>query len=335
MEIYGKDVRSKSFFELFSDGIRLFLSNYLKLIVPLFVLSFIPILLNVFLVTDLLYQSNIIAPQYEFIADKMLEENYLPTDSEMELIFRYFILTFGALIIEFLINNFFTILGISLVGFYLVKIYTNHQADLKEEITKGFNNKLVFILLVLGFGLPLGLSFLLIPGIIIFIFYIFTIFTYNEPAFENSFKSAKIIAKGSYWRIIGMAFTSLLVTAIVNLPYQSIIDYIWRIDSGTYMAWLNPATRNFGMLILYQVIYGLISMLLSPLLVCLLTPLYVQSRIKKEALLQTSWKPYTTQSEKSEGFKVKKGIYCPFCGFFISEISDACPNCGRSLEFMA
>jgi len=334
MSYYNQRGTNKKFLDFIVDGISFFRETYTKIILPLFLLSLIPLFLDTFFLPDLLFQESILSEQANQLLDDMLETGSIPSQEEYNILIQYLLISTGTLVFQLLTDNIFNVLGFCLVGFYLFKTYMNQEVDLWESMKKSFNTKLILVLLILGIGVPLGLMAFFIPGIIIYGYYFFSVYMYNAEEFDKSISNAKEISKGSILRIIGITFLSLILAALINLPYQWLIDSIWRLDQATYLSWLNPATRNYFMLLIYNIIYQLVNLLLTPLSICLLTPLFVNC-VKKKGIIPVIPESSEFQTEKraSKVFHIKEGMFCPYCGERITEVSEKCPNCGKSLKF--
>jgi hypothetical protein len=325
---------NRQFLDILLDGITFFKDSYAKIILPLFFLALIPIVLTTFLLPDLLYQESLLTGQANTILDQIIETGEMPSQENYDILIQYFALFIGNMIFQLLIDNIFTIFSFCLVGYYLYQTYLNRDVDLWESMKKRVNFNLLLVIFILGIGFPFGLIFLLIPGILIFGYFIFSIFTYSADEFDNSILTARTIAKGSFLRIIGIAVLSLIITAMINLPYTLLLDVIWPVNNTTYISWLNPVTRNYFMLLLYSLSFQLVNILLTPLMLCLLTPLFAHNLQEKGIITGVSessgWK---AKARSSKPFQLKEGMFCPYCGERIKEIVSECPNCGRSLRF--
>lgn len=325
---------NKRFLDIFLDGLSFFKDMYTKIILPLFIISLIPIILNSFILPDFLYQESLLASQVNGILDEILETETMLTQEDFEILFQFLLVSVGSIIIQLLTDSIFMIFGFCMVGLYLYKTYLNQEVDLWESMKSNMNAKLFLVLILLGIGIPFGLILLLIPGIIILGYYIFSVYTYNADEFDNSISIAKKIAKGSFLRILGIFVLSSIITLILNSIYQFIIDLIWVVDTATYSSWISPATRNYLLFFLYRFVYSLFSLILSPLLICLLTPLFVNCLRKKGLIAGLTMRDESIKQKKaSKVFKIKEGMFCPYCGERIAQESEKCPNCGKSLNF--
>jgi hypothetical protein len=128
---------------------------------------------------------------------------------------------------------------------------------------------------------------------------------------------------------------------------------ILNTDSSVFItnfnSWFDPATRNYGMIILYQMLMGFIDIIFAPLFICLLTALFSSLKAKRDLsqedyfVARSYEQLYPQQKEISHESKIheqvpkiafKEKFYCPFCGYFVSSPKKFCPRCGESFEFL-
>ncbi|MBN1214782.1 MAG: hypothetical protein JXA99_05000 [Candidatus Lokiarchaeota archaeon] len=238
-----------SFKKIILDGLKLFKKTYFK-IIPIFVLfSVIGIIFKVITLTEINYKLAI------------LKESSSTNTPE------FFLLYIGAIIIEFIIVNFFLILTLSILSLYLLKCYRKEESGLITSFKKVINKKLVLILLFLGLFLPI--TFLLVlPGLLIYKYYIFSIFTVNTPNAKKPFTQAKDISSGNFFRILIIFLINIIIIFSGN-PISNLFFYDF------YESLI--ISRNYGLLLIYFFVCNLLGILLSPLIACLLTSLFSNS----------------------------------------------------------
>lgn len=174
---------------------------------------------------------------------------------------------------------------------------------------------------------------------------------------NNPTSKARFIAKGAFWKLIGVFIINFIILAIINVIYTSIIDFIINVDSATfsdnYDSWYDPATRNFGMIILYKILYSFVDIIFAPLFICLLTSLFATVKAQKDLGYdyrreahpvsigyQEPYRPLKVDSPESYeevpsyGIPLKEGLYCPFCGYHIERPKKFCPKCGEDISFI-
>jgi hypothetical protein len=269
------------------------------------------------------------------------------TNADMQKMIQWMSFSFLLFISQLFISLPFTIFSLCSVGTYLYKNFMGNEVKFFSEFKKAFNSKIIIPIMVLWLGITLGAFLLFIPSIIILIFYIFTIYTYNIDTEESTTATAHSIEKGAFWRIIGTYILNFFIIAIPAWIYGTfVLNLFWNPE---LTVWLDPATRNYGMLILNAFINNFVNIVFTPLFICLLTPVFASQKAKKEmkgyyqrkAYEQPSYqqqRPSDSQSpykaaENSPSGQKKSGMYCPYCGYYMSKPKKFCANCGENLEF--
>jgi len=192
----------------------------------------------------------------------------------------------------------------------------------------------------------------------IFTFFIFSVFTYNMEVDKNALSEARVIAKGAFWKIIGVFIINVLIIYTVEFTYTFILNTSIAINfpglSTTYESWIDPSTRNFVGLILINIVYSIFDILLAPLFICLLTTLFSSLKAKKDLGYQYQKDVYPTSEMYQESYRVlrqdpykiieteetitqpemreESGFFCPYCGTLIKTPKRFCPKCGENLE---
>lgn len=324
MENDKQILANKTFGKILSDGLNLFIKCYWKLFFPLALFQIISISLQVLLLTDIFWL------YYKF---------------------GNIMIFLSAFTLFFLIGLIFNVIAMSTVSNYVYKKYMEENTDFINDFKGAFNSKLLLVTLILGVCMGLAFSpfVLFFPGFIIFGYYIFLIYTYNlEDTKENPILEARSIAKGSFWNILFIFALSMILIWVINFIYQLILLFTWDNlinDSGS---WINPATRNYSMLILNDLIHNLVNIILAPLFISLFTPLFARCKARKELGIQYRYQrantqkaapyyqPHPTQPPyqvvwESEA-KQFIGMFCPYCGYKINTPKKFCPNCGESIK---
>ncbi len=328
----------KRFGELISQGFNLFGKLYTTLIIPLAVFAIISITLNTFLLTELRWMSYIVNSSINFNLEDILSGNFDPATYTRMLQSLYIV--YGILVLDYIIGAVVTAVAMSSVTTFVFKTLVNGEADFTEEFKRSFNKRMIIPVLLLGLFVPLGFALLWIPGIILFGFFLFTIFTFNDPSIERPANESRMISKGSFIKIIGIFIISVLIIFLVSLVFNALMVFIWSVDNATYMSWHNPMSRNFGAIFIYNLVYMIPELILAPLFICLLTPFYAHCKAKRALGSQyqraypqpsASYEPSWKSSLSTEVPQGSTGIYCPFCGEIISTPKKFCPNCGKNI----
>ncbi len=366
MEVDNQRLANKRFGEILSDGLSLFGRNYVKIIIPFAFFMIISKLLLALLLTDLnwnLFQLDI---SLEDISDILLDPSSI-TDAEYSKIMQYNSLSLFISFLHTFISTLFTALALCSVSIYLYKSYIQEKSNFANELKYAFNTKLILIIFLIGLGISIGNLLLFIPSIIILGFFIFIVFTYNIIEIKRPALEARRIAKGSFFKIIAIfLICSIIEFIIVDLIYQTFLDFAWYLDYDTYISWYHPDTRNYAMIFIRVLVYDILSIILAPLFICFLTPLFASAKAKNELGYQHQRgyryrresypereryyesapereryyesSPPQTQSPYAVRETAPKpeqdgGMFCPYCGHNITSPKKFCPSCGESLDF--
>ncbi|MFX1322634.1 MAG: zinc ribbon domain-containing protein [Promethearchaeota archaeon] len=349
-------IANKRFGDILREGFKLFSNSYGYIILPLMMFSIISIILQVFLLTDLEWRVNELDVSVTQIMENLGESDL--TESDWNLLLKYLLMYFALIFLNNLIagmgvGGIITTIAMCSVSTFLYKKYVQGEADFMSSFKSSFNAKMLLVILIIGIFIPIGTFLFFIPAVIIYGFFIFLIFTYNMKDIDKPTSRARFFAKGAFWKLIGVFVINFLILATINMIYTTIIDSIIEINvdsttfSDMYNSWYDPATRNFGMIILYQILYSIVDILFAPLFICLLTSLFATTKAKKDLgydyrreaypISIGYQEPYTPESYEevpSYGIPLKEGFYCPFCGHHIKSPKKFCPKCGEDISFI-
>lgn len=329
-------IANKRFTELLSDGFKLFWRHWLKIIVPISFFYVLSLLIRIVLLANanwnLILLEAIVAPLASVDPSSL-------TESQLNSMISYVLTTWGIDTLNFIIGAVFTTLGLCSVAIYLYKDYIGEKTSLKESIKGAFNSKIIVVILILALLIPLGNFMLAIPSIIIFGFYIFSIYTYQLDDNGKSIKEAKILSKGAFWKITGTFLVSVVLTLIVVVFYQILIEIMFPISYSTLISWYDPANLRFDLIFLYNLMNNVGSILLEPLFICLLTPLFTHMKARRNLGYSHHQREYSYQRDyqtptPTQPEYTEKGIFCPFCGQHMDFKLKFCPSCGESIEFL-
>ncbi|MHA1507199.1 MAG: hypothetical protein ACTSO6_00685 [Promethearchaeota archaeon] len=328
----GNNLSNKRFKDVISEGFYLFRKSYKTLIITLASIFIISLIIKNLLVADLNWQLTLLSPALEVI----LQKDPSALDSaDLIVMFEYITLILSTEFLNNLTSSIFNAFALCLVSSYMFNKFSGNPSNFGTELKKALNGRLLLVILLLGVGIALGSFLLFIPSIIIYGFYIFYIFTYHSEEGIQSLKEAREVARGAFWKIIGIFILSNLVVLICDIFFQLFADpFFYQIYDPS---WYNPSTRNFGSIILYDLFYNLPEILLTPLYICLLTSLYGFLKTKREQQPQYLSPSYQL-SERSDASNnevsknINSGMYCPFCGKRTPRI-DFCIHCGEKIRF--
>ena len=344
------NLANKSYGNILSDGFRLFIQSYRTLIIPLALFQIALVALNVLLLTDLTWAIDSLGISIDEILDKYFE-NIALTESEFNALNSFLFMTIALLFLQNIIGAIVITIAMCSVSKYIFKKYMGEEVNFMESLKSSFNRRIFLVILILGILLPL--SFLLfIPAVIIFGFFIFSVFTFSIEEAKNPLKEARAIAKGSFWKIIGVFIINVIIVLIISSFYNSLIRIIFNTNSASFMntfsIWNSPEGRNYGMLILYEIIISMIDIIFAPLFICLLTSLFSSLKAKKILKTQYHQEYYAIRDDHQQPFevigsnesstidevKIEGKFYCPYCGVLIGTPRKFCSRCGESLSFI-
>ena len=351
------DHANKRFSDIILDGFKLFFQNYGTLILPLACFQVLLVILDIFILTDLKLYIDSVGLNISDILEKFTEGS-TPTKSEWNIVTSFLFLNIGLLFLENLIGAIIITVAMCSVSNYILKRQLHIETHFIQSLKSAFNKKIFLVILIIGICIPLGSLLLFFPAIIIFGFYIFLVFTYNMEDIENPISEARRVAKGNFWKILGIFIFNFIFIFIFSFIFNSIIDVFLGSDtfSYNYNLWLAPSTRNYGMIILYQLLVNLVDILLAPLFICLLTSLFTSLKAKKDLgfSYQKQYLPAREKYEKAYSqplgltqrtdesieevsttkLQLEGEFYCPFCGYKINVPKKFCPNCGENFSFI-
>ncbi len=322
----------KRFKDVISEGFYLFRKSYKTIILPLALIFIISLIIKNLLGIDLNWQLNLISPAIEVIIQK---DPSALNNADLSVMFEYISLILSAEFLNNLTSSIFNVLALCLVSNYMFNKFSSNPSNFVTELKKALNGRLLLVVLLLGVGIAIGSFLLFIPSIIIYGFYIFYVFTYHSEEGIQPLKKAREVAGGAFGKLIGIFILSNLVIFICDIIFQLFANpfLIQMYDAS----WYNPSTRNYGSIILYDLLYNLPEILLTPLFICFLTSLYGFLKTNREQQLQylsPSYQP--SQKFDASNTEVSKditsGMYCPFCGKSTPRI-EFCVHCGEKINF--
>ncbi|MFX0040128.1 MAG: zinc ribbon domain-containing protein [Promethearchaeota archaeon] len=350
------NLANKRFKDILNDGFKLFIKTYGTIILPLALFQILLIILDIFLLTDFRFYVSTLETTYNTIMDNFYDGLTL-TPNEWNFLASFLILSYLLIFLQNLIGALIISIAMCSVSTYVYRKFMRDEISFIEAIKSAFNKKMLIVILILGICLPLSSLLLYIPAIFIFVFFIFLVFTYNIESNRSPLSEARTIAKGGFWKIIGVFVLNVILISIISFFFNLIFNITLNTDSATFIAsyesWYNPNTRNYGMIILYQIIISIADIIFAPLFICLLTSLFSSLKAKSELKYQYQQGYYPIRETYKETYplrqefyektetqnsipiiNLKEKFYCPYCGHFISVPKKFCPKCGENLSFI-
>ncbi|MHA2281252.1 MAG: hypothetical protein ACXAC5_10400 [Promethearchaeota archaeon] len=313
----------------------MFFRNYWKLILPLGFFQIILIILDTLFLTDLKVYINSLGINVADLITRVAEDTPL-TANEWNLISLFFIMSFVLLFLQNLIGAIVITIAMCSVSNYILKKLIGINTDYYTSLKSAFNKKIFIVIFFIGICLPISAIIMYIPAIFVFSMFIFLVFTYNIEEIDNPISEARAIAKGvnNKLKIIGVFVFNFCVIFFINILFNSFIDLFLNpnIIAYNYNLWLAPSTRNYGWIILYQMLLNTVNILLAPLFISLLTVLFASLKAKKDFGIQYQRRYYTLKEEQTSILQNGDRFYCPYCGVIINNFKRFCPRCGENLS---
>ncbi len=326
---------NKRFSEVLSEGIRLFFQCYRAIILPLAFFQLILIMFDTFLLTDLKVYIDSIGINVVDLMAQIVEDTPL-TAGEWNLISLFMLLSVVLLFLQNLIGAIIITIAMCSVSNYVLKKYMHDKTSFSNSFKSAFNKKIFIVIFIVGICLPISSILLYIPAIVVFTMFIFLVFTYNIEEIKKPISEARVIAKGTNnkLKIIGVFIFNFSIVFIFSFIFNYIIDFFVdpSVISYNYNIWLEPSTRNYGMIILYQFLLNLVNILLAPLFICLLTVLFASLKTKKDLEIKFQRSYYSIKDEPTLILQNEGRFYCPYCGVLIDRRKRFCPRCGENLS---
>ena len=272
------DSASNRISDIISKGFTLFYQNYGKIILPLAFFQVMLIVLDILLLTDLRWHIQNLSISISDILDKFIN-NITLTESEWNTLATFLILNVVILFLQNLIGAIIITIAMCSVSNFLFNTYIGTETNFRDSFKSAFNKKIFLVILIIGVCIPLGSLMLFVPAIILFGFFIFLVFTYNMKEVEHPISEARRISKGNFWKILGIFVFNFVFIFIFSFIFEVILDIFLNPIPDS---WLAPNTRNYGMIILYQILLNLVDIILAPLFICLLTALFASLKAKKD-----------------------------------------------------
>lgn len=338
MDDHRQKLANKSYSNLISDGFKLFHQNYTKLILPMALFYIIGIIL-------------------EALVLLILGEIFLKVNPRFYSFYIVFPLVISLIFLLLLIKSGMVAIAMSSVNIYLYKKYLGEDINFSMEFKKIFNKNILLIIIssplffslfyylylfltiasvliffffnspyLLGFGISFLFLIFLILNIIFVCFFLFFLFTNNMREMKKPVREAREIARGSFWKIFGIYFITFLIIQILSFIYNMIMFSILGLR-------LEIFTENYGTIVLYFLIYYLVEILLAPLLICLLTPLFVSCKARNDIFYFHLDQHYSSNAISQDFVRKKLRRFCIYCGDKINISMKICPKCGKSLTW--
>ncbi|MFW9819508.1 MAG: hypothetical protein ACFFE5_07850, partial [Candidatus Thorarchaeota archaeon] len=277
------NLANRRFKDILYDGFKLFVQTYKTLILPLALFQIILIILDIFLLTDFRYYLSTLETNYTIIMGKLYDGLTL-TANEWNFLGSYLILSYISIFLQNLIGAIIISIAMCSVSTYVFRKIMKDEISFIDAFKSSFNKKMLLVVLILGICLPISSLLLFIPAIVVFVFFIYLVFTFNMESKRNPLSEARELSKGGFWKISGVFVINVLLISIISYLFNMVISVILNTGSAgfiaSYYSWYAPITRNYGMIILYEILVSFADIIFAPLFICLLTSLFSSFKAK-------------------------------------------------------
>lgn len=110
----------------------------------------------------------------------------------------------------------------------------------------------ILLLIILIFFIPIGIMIAIIPGILLMVYELYAIysFTIDEKEGFEVFRGGYFYAKENFGKICVLLLIGYYVPWGLSMLYNDALMG-WLYPYELFLQWIDPATRNYGMLFLY------------------------------------------------------------------------------------
>lgn len=291
---------------------------------------------------------------YLAILEKLKNPEYIPTGDEMFLRNSYQIYSLLTLIARWAIP-FFTLFGITLLT--TGKIYglmTDEKGSpetWKESLKNPFRTrKKAFTSILFLFIFPIfvtfGLVLMVIPGILIFLNWMFSIhaIVVDDGSGRTVLKGGRFYARYHMKSLIILFFLGVFLPYLIGALISSNIVPLLGYTSDYYANLLNPTTRNPFLLFIYYVVIHLVENIWFIGFPSLIGVTFFQIRDIKLQLFKTNPKPNLQKNLPTKSVKPSSSIkivsvdpskdyyFCPECKNRLPLSSRKCTQCGTLIQ---
>ncbi|MHA1716314.1 MAG: hypothetical protein ACTSXP_11780 [Promethearchaeota archaeon] len=261
------------------------------------------------------------------------------------------IATFWGHTLYFLVQDIFKETGVYFslaIGTRLViKSYRGSDALISVQFHQSKRRLPILVSWSIVFSILFNISkaILLIPGLIVYIFLIFTLPELGigkNQRFRDVFKNVRQMLKGQVLRTTILILIMFLVSFLLNFAMEKLIYDPLRVRLGgteTISLWVLESMKHFGQLFFIEFIHQMFMMFVVPLEISFVAILYLDLRARKRVRelrkkLEEKKPPRIEKAKEvfiTKG-KIKKAKYCLNCGLSVQQGLSRCPNCNAKLK---
>ena len=334
---------------IFLDSLKMLKKTILPTLIFIFLLTLIIAGLNLLILTG--PKSTIIEMSsiYEEIKElKSIDPDYVLSD-EMNAVYRNYPTLF--LITTIAEGSLLFFILIPLLMISIGKIYSLYYEDEDapstwiKSITKPFNSgkRTLTSLFLIIFGsilISTGFSIFIFPGILVIYFGIFAIHSLiiDEKEGMDTIRGGFFYVKGFFAKLILILTISIFIPMLIQYLFQVRFMELIGLTEENYNTWINPTTRNLGMLYIYNFTILFTQSILFFLVPVIYTVAFVQIRDGKLGSPSPKKKfdiKFKDKNKKVIIIEIEKNqnhFNCPNCGKKLPSSSRKCFKCKQLFD---
>jgi predicted RNA-binding Zn-ribbon protein involved in translation (DUF1610 family) len=227
---------------------------------------------------------------------------------------------------------------------YVSQVATGEDLSMVESMKKPFvKGKFlgsIFYFLFIPMLVSLGLLFFVVPGflVLIYSFFIFHAYFFDDAEGFAPIKLSIQYIKGNFFPILFSCFIGFGIPILTGNLFSKVVPLI-GFGPEEFRSWVNPESRNYLMIFLYNfVLYGFQG-IFYPLLPTISFTLYTKVKNEKlREMAEAKREQTAAASDKSQTVTVRlrgsqKKFKCPNCGTELNAGIKKCYQCGKFIKY--
>lgn len=322
--------------------------NFFQLIGIIILLTLFSTLISIISLPSALWQSFIFRQtNLSWLTQIEADSTFILTNEQQRLYSSYSISSLIIRIFQWALGFF---IPSALLLFTCGKLYHDIENDPDapeswfQSIRRGFQTpkrvaSSIIVLLILMWGIPIGIMLLFIPGIILMAFFFYSVFAIviDEKEGREVFRGGQFYLKDNGWKTIVLLLIAFFIPWGLSLLYfEPLMKIIF--PNGLESVWLDPTARNYGMLFLYFFCEYLFQYLLYFWFPVLYSVVFfdiqarkIDEQHKRKAALNTQVDVKIKKIEVTAG---QRDYACLVCGAKMPLGQKKCPQCGEIFQIV-
>ncbi|MHA1719282.1 MAG: zinc ribbon domain-containing protein [Promethearchaeota archaeon] len=332
-----------SLIKIFKDSFKLLKKTILPLLLFISILSFISACLKLLILTDANWALYKVSDIYNEIARKLKENpDLVLSNDEYRTIRIYSVLFFISNITDWslLLLGPISLLVLSTGKIYFI-YYRDNDAPSKwlESIKFPFNSKkrAITSLYIIIFGsifISIGFLIFILPGVLIIFYGIFSIHALiiDEKKGIEALKGGLFYVRGHFTKLIAILLIIVFIPMLIQYYYQDPLNNFLNLTDENYILWMNPETRNYGLLFIYDFTNIFFQNILYFFIPVVYVVTFVQIRDHKLGISATSKSKSRKEIITVEIDKDQTHFKCPNCGKRLPSSARKCFKCKQLFD---